>query len=140
MPYFQNRIFKNHFILRGGSLAKKVMLYDYLLASKLTEIRVVDTIEADFSEENKNIILHSTNNPEKITILKDNFNALSDDTKQLIKFILDIPDEALEILNCEGQDKISLPKTRRLFKNIFGKNRARKIFREIKKWLNELRF
>ena len=116
------------------------MVYDYLLASKLTEIRVVDTIEADFSEENKNIILQSTNNPEKITILRDNFNALSDDTKQLIKFILDIPDEALEILNCEGQDKISLPKTRRLFKNAFGKNRARKIFREIKKWLNELRF
>ena len=121
-------------------MGKKAVLYDYLVASKLTEIKVLDTIETDFSDNNEDLIIPSKSNPEKAVILLDYFDSLSDDSKQIIKFVIDIPDEALEILFCDGQDKISLPKIRRLFKKAFGKTRTRKIFREIKKWLNGLRF
>lgn len=121
-------------------MAGKTNLYAYLVAANAHKIEIVDTIETqeEFEEFRKEIILKSSSNPEMSYILKESFSNLSDEAKQVIRFIFDAPEELLKVLAPAKANKVSVRKFKNLLYSSFGSKVAKSIFREVKKWLREM--
>lgn len=119
-------------------MGNKIDGYSYLTALNILEkgLKTIDTIEIDFSSENEDLILESDCDIEAKIIIKDSFFKLSSEAKAVIHFLLETPEECLEVLKPQKYNKLSVRKIRKLIRNAWrSKSKAELIVKEIRQWL-----
>ena len=114
--------------------------YYYLIASNAHKTRGINIIESSKTEEDDDIILVSKeHDPEAILILRETFNSLSKDARQVIDFLLDAPEDLLRVLKTEKSNKLSVKRFRKLMISSWGAKKSRKIFWELTQLMKSLR-
>lgn len=121
-------------------MANKVNEYSYLIVYNYIKdgIKNIPTTEAIENEET-DIILPSTIDPEKELIKKDNYSKLSVEAKEIINIILNSPQEVLELFITPKRKNISLVKLKEiLIKSWNSTILVESAFKEIKEWVRKL--
>lgn len=137
---------------KGVGKGNRSNTYCYLTAlnyrdaeSTFELVDVVESNEDDITSDDRGVVITSKQlSPEEVIIERQTFEQLSREARELISFILNAPEQCLELLKTPSgkSNKISIRQIRRLLTNSHrSKNvsRANRIISEVRLWLKSLK-